>query len=203
MRPNVRLPRLQTNNLSFLGGCFVFLGDYFGEADGSRGLRGVHLKVFREQRPRRFPRHHPGVRVPRPPAPAQALRLPPGAQAGLPAAGPDRWDSRAPARRQEGPGQKLRADVAPGLESGAPLCTWTSFYWWIPVRYLHCVKDDVMKTWEEPTWSRARVLWPSCLSVLSKTLLVILFSLPCGFVVIGEGRSLRTAGAHYSLTLLL
>lgn len=88
-------------------------GQQPGQADGGRGLRRVHLQVFREQRPRRLSRHHAGVRRPRPPASTQTCWLTSRPQASLSAAAAD-WDSRTPARHQEGPGQELRAHVVGG-----------------------------------------------------------------------------------------
>lgn len=99
--------------------CFLcFPGNRSGEADRGRGLRRVHLQVFREQRPRRVPCHHAGVRLPHPPASAQTCRLTSRTQAGLSAAAPD-WDSRAPAPHQKGQGQELRAHVGAEIQQEA------------------------------------------------------------------------------------
>lgn len=54
-------------------------------------------------------------------------------------------------------------------------------YWWILVRSLHCIKDNMMKT------GMNAILWSSlrnCLSIFSKALLVIFL---CGRVLIRGG----------------
>lgn len=68
-------------------------------------------------------------------------------------------------------------------------------YWWIPVRSLHCIKDNMMKT------RTNAILWSSlrnCLSIFSRTLLVIFL---CGRVLI---RRCHCCGkSYFSLMLLL